>query len=180
MSGGLLGRVVASLTSAGIRHAVIGAGALALHGVSRSTFDIDLFTTNAAALVASTWAGLKADPGVHVDIRRGDSADPLLGVVRCSMADERDVDVVVGRQAWQTDVVARAVPVDLSGVELSVVTPADLILLKLYAGGPQDLWDIEQLLATGARQQLAEEVDNRIDNLPRDARATWSRIRTPR
>ena len=50
MTPGLLNAVVATLGAAHIRHALIGAGALASHGISRSTFDIDLFTTDPAAL----------------------------------------------------------------------------------------------------------------------------------
>ena len=45
---------------------------------------------------------------------------------------------------------------------LPIVTPADLILLKLYAGGSQDHWDIEQLLARDDRDVLVETVNSRI------------------
>jgi hypothetical protein len=35
-----------------------------------------------------------------------------------------------------------------------VATAGDLIALKLYAGGPQDAWDVEHLLQTGDRAAL--------------------------
>ena len=40
----LLDRVAAILDRAGARYAVIGASAMAAHGVARSTYDIDLLT----------------------------------------------------------------------------------------------------------------------------------------
>lgn len=89
-----------------------------------------------------------------MDIRLGDSDDPLAGVVRIRRETDRDVDVVVGRHRWQDEALRRAIAI--GGQSFRVVDQADLILLKLYAGGSQDRWDIEQLLAldlTGAATQ---------------------------
>jgi hypothetical protein len=83
----------------GVRFALIGAGALAVHGVARSTFDLDLFTTDARVLDAALWAEVVRS-GASVDVRLGDSEDPLAGVIRRS-GDERDVDVAVGRADWR-------------------------------------------------------------------------------
>lgn len=176
MTGSLLEQVTAALDGVGARYALVGAGALAVHGIARSTFDLDLFTTDAAALEPATWARLAADSRVQVEVRRGDADDPLAGVVRLATAGERDIDVVVGRWPWQTDVVERARPVVVTGVRLPVVGPADLILLKLYAGGSQDSWDIEQLLASDDRPRLVDEVETRLDRLPGECRRTWARI----
>lgn len=46
----LLERVVDRLASEAVPHALIGAAALAAAGVSRSTFDIDLLTTDRRVL----------------------------------------------------------------------------------------------------------------------------------
>ncbi|MCX6546345.1 MAG: hypothetical protein NTV05_18285 [Acidobacteria bacterium] len=97
MSGSLLEQVTAALDGVGARYALAGAGALAVHGVARSTFDLDLFTTDAAALEPATWARLGADSRVQIEVCRGDADDPLAGVVRLATAGERDIDVVVGR-----------------------------------------------------------------------------------
>jgi hypothetical protein len=172
----LLEQVTAALDRADVRYALAGAGALAVHGIARSTFDLDLFTTNTAALNPETWSAFLPGSGVQLDIRRGDADDPLGGVVRLGAAGQRDVDVVVGRWPWQTEVVDRARPVTTSGIQLPVVGASDLILLKLYAGGSQDCWDIEQLLAGGFRRTLVEEVNARIERLPAECRRTWARI----
>src|SRR5437870_1654524 len=75
------------------------------------------------------------------------SSSIVAGVVRCRVAGERDVDVIVGKHAWQAEILTRAAPIRRGGRDLPTAEVADLILLKLYAGGSQDRWDIEQLLA---------------------------------
>lgn len=81
---------------------------MAAHGVSRSTFDTNLFTVDPTVLVEGMWQAL-VQHGFAIDIRRGDDDDPLLGVVRC-IHEEHAIDLVVGRAAWQREVIARAVP----------------------------------------------------------------------
>jgi hypothetical protein len=103
---------------------------MAAHGVSRSTLDVDLLTTDARVLDQRMW---HAAQGASTDIRLGDADDPLLGVVRVRR-DERQVDVIVGRHAWQTAIVDGARPVDIEGESIPVADAAGLILLKLYAG----------------------------------------------
>jgi len=171
----LLGRVASLLDRARIAAAVIGASALAVHGVARSTYDVDLLTTDARALQDHTWHSL-AEGGVSVEIRRGDDDDPLRGVVRVTKSGERTVDVVVGRHAWQTAAVDTATPARILGVEVPVVDRASLILLKLYAGGPQDLWDIEQLMADTTAETV-RQVDAILSELPASSRLLWKPLR---
>lgn len=172
----LLVQVSVELAARGIPHAMIGAGALAVHGVSRSTFDVDLFTVDRTALHPGTWAALGAR-GVAVDVRAGDDADPLAGVVRLAASDQRTVDVVVGRHAWQAEIARRAIRASIAGASVPVAVPADLILLKLYAGGPQDAWDVQQLLASApAVAALEAEVERGLVDLPADAVALWREI----
>jgi hypothetical protein len=58
-----------------------------------------------------------------------------------------------------------------------VVGAADLVLLKLYAGGSQDCWDIEQLLADVDTAAIVAQVDSRIAMLPAHAAELWRRLR---
>jgi len=152
---------------------------MAAHGVSRSTLDIDLLVTDASCLDGAVWEAL-AREGVPLTVRRGDAEDPLAGVVRLGGAPEASVDLVVGRFPWQAHVVERAVESSLEGVRVPVARAADLILLKLYAGGPQDAWDVEQLLAGPARATLVAEVEAALGALPEDARRLWARIAAAR
>lgn len=167
----LLEEVRSILEAAGIRHALIGALALSAYGVNRATVDLDLFATDALCLRPDLWAGL-GDRGIDVDIRKGDSTDPLAGVVRFHAPGENPLDVVVGKFPWQARLLERAEP--LGGA--LVVRAADLVLLKLYAGGLQDAWDVQQLLARPFREDLVREVESRLSELPARCRKLWDKI----
>jgi hypothetical protein len=155
--------------------ALIGAGAMAVHGVSRSTRDLDVLVAGPECLTFAYWEPLRAT-GVILDIRRGDEADPLAGVVRLRLGAEPPLDVVVGKSAWQAGVLDRAQEISIGGISVPVVRRVDLILLKLFAGGPQDAWDIEQLLAVPERAALEQEVEGQLAALPEESRQLWIRI----
>lgn len=167
----LLDEIRSTLDAAGIRHALIGALALSAYGVNRATVDLDLFAADASCLRPELWAGLR-DRGIDVEVRKGDAADPLAGVVRFRAPGESPIDVVVGKYLWQARVLERAEPV---GGTL-VVRAADLVLLKLYAGGLQDAWDVQQLLARPFRDDLVREVESRLSDLPARCRKLWKKI----
>jgi hypothetical protein len=112
--------------------------------------------------------------GARVDVRRGDESDPLAGVVRIAARGERPVDLVVGRFPWQERVVSRAIR---PGEGPAIVQPADLVLLKLFAGGAQDQWDIQQLLGLPDASRWIDEVDANVGDLPPDARERWRTLR---
>jgi hypothetical protein len=171
----LLDHAERHLEDRGVSSAMIGAGALAIHGVSRSTFDRDLLVSDRRVLDSNFWSDLRA--GVSVDSRRGDAADPLAGVVRCHQPGERDVDIVVIHAPWVDAVLMRAVSRETGGAAGRVVTAADLILLKLYAAGSQDRWDIEQLLALDSSGTVRRDVDQRITGLPVRCRPLWAELR---
>ena len=171
----LLDRVTAVLDGAGVRYAVIGAAAMAAHGVARSTHDIDILIVAQVCLDPGLWTPL-ADAGVDVSVNRGDAADPLAGVVRFEEPGKRPVDLVVGRHRWQTRVLDRAQPAVIHGSRVPAVQARDLVALKLFAGGAQDGWDIAQLLAGPDREALIAEVTANIDDLPAHCHSLWKRI----
>jgi hypothetical protein len=118
------------------------------------------------------WGPLTAD-GARVARRRGDDEDPLAGVVRIVLADDTNIDVVVGRWAWERDLVARAGRTAVYGVTIGVPATSDLILLKLAAGGHLDLHDAAALLALGDRERVIAEVESRIGDVRPDVRPLW-------
>ena len=172
----LLAEIAALLRRHGAPFAVVGAAALAVHGVVRATGDLDLLALDVGFLEDTAWRALRAT-GCDVDIRRGDPDDPFAGAVRVRRGEGEQVDVLLGRSAWQAGVLERAVPHPVAGARVPVVSPADLVLLKLYAGGPQDAWDILQLLAGDDAGAVAREVEQRLPTLPLECRALWARIR---
>lgn len=170
----LLDRVAALLDERGAAHALIGAAALAAAGIARSTYDVDLLTLDAGILQPEYWGELRAE-GIAVDVRRGDAADPLAGVVRLERGLDRPVDLIVGRHAWQARAIQRA---SRPQGGIPIVLPRDLVLLKLYAGGTQDLWDIRELLQGPDADRLAVEIEGDLNGLPASMRALWATLRS--
>lgn len=170
----LLREIAACLRAGHVPFALVGAAALAAHGVARASLDLDLLVTDVQVLHPDFWRSVTAQAAVEV--RRGDVDDPLAGVVRCGVGSLRPVDVVVGRHRWQREAIERARPVGVEGVTMPVVTAVDLVLLKLFAGGIQDELDIRLLLATPDGEVIARNVDAAVTVLPEGARALWKRL----
>ena len=173
----LLGSVAATLRAHGTPFALIGAGAMAVHGVSRSTRGLDVLVTDLACLVSVYWDRAKLDD-VDITLHRGDADDPLAGAVRLRPREGGGpLDVVIGRSGRMSGVLERAAESEVDGIHVPVARRADLILLKLYAGGPQDAWDIEQLLAGAETDAVIADVERELPRLPPHASHFWLRIR---
>jgi len=171
----LLFKVAEVLEEAGIDFVVIGASAMAVHGVSRSTLDVDLLTIDHRALQQETWESL-VEEKAEVIVRFGGVQDPLRGAVQIESAAQRPVDLIVGHGGWQAGIFVRAIRGTVGGIDLPVADRMDLILLKLYAGGHQDLWDIQQLLGTDRSEELQERVETALKDLPPGMRRSWLKI----
>lgn len=166
--------IAAALDEAGIEHCVIGAVALAAWGFARFTADIDLLTMSTAVLDRGFWPPELA--GRIAEVRRGDDDDPLAGVVRFQPAPA--VEIIVGRGEIMRDAVASAVEHEL--LDARVASPIPLALLKLEAGGPQDIADLHQLAEV--RRRLAPEEDflatleSRVPRLSDWGKRSWERF----
>jgi hypothetical protein len=171
----LLSEVADYLDTAEVAFAVIGATALAVHGASRSTLDVDVLTTDQRILREAFWAKAPLTDA-EIDIRWGDVSDPLVGIVQVSRPHDRPVDIIVGAAPWQTRLLEEATVHTIHGAATPVVDRVGLILLKLYAGGPQDRWDITQLLQAHGAEALAPRVAARLDRLPKHCRSLWEQI----
>ena len=83
----------------------------------------------------------------------------------------RGIDVaMIGAAALAAHGVSRAT----ADLDLLVVAASDLVLLKLYAGGPQDAWDIDQLL--NVDPGIAAQVEAGLGSLPADCADLWRSI----
>ncbi len=173
----LLAEVVSRLELASLGHAMIGATAMAALGASRSTQDLDILTVDRAVLRHSFWRPLESS-GASVEVRTGDIQDPLVGVARVTREGDRPVDVIVGEAPWQERILSEASRRKVADVEVPVVDEVGLVLLKIYAGGPQDRWDIEQLMANSRnREKTTELIDERVADLPPRCRRLWDRVK---
>jgi hypothetical protein len=164
----LLARVVSKLEQMGVPCALIGGVALAFHGIDRATEDTDLLATEPSILSSSLWEDLRSE-GIIVGVTEGDHDDPLRGVVRIESAEL--IDIVVPRGRWQDDVLARRLDRVILGERIPVVDAADLILLKIDAGGLIDLIDVELLIRHDP--SLRGIVETRLEQLPRRMKVAW-------
>jgi hypothetical protein len=158
----LAAHVAVEAEKLGIKTALIGAAALAVHGYARGTQDIDLAAVVLPLGPLSQLAQRLQAEGLYTELRLPDEDDPLGGVLVIAES-EAGFDVVevvnflnplrrVANPAAQA--IARAFPLD--GVGLHCVALADLVALKLYAGGMSDHADIVQLLARNSGVDLNE------------------------
>jgi len=161
-------QVVGYLEAHDVACAVIGGVALGAHGIARATLDVDILVADPSVLEPGFWARLagRRPP----EIRRGDPDDPLLGVARFA-TDTLAVDIIVGRPPLAGDIVSRRILLDVGVGRLPFADRGDLILLKLLAGGPQDLLDIELLLA--ADPTVRAIVEERLGGAPPHVCETW-------
>lgn len=65
----------------------------------------------------------------------------------CHAPSGIDVDVLVAELVLEEEIVARATTYKVAKVSVPLATPEDLVILKAIAGRPQDLLDIDALLA---------------------------------
>jgi predicted nucleotidyltransferase len=136
--------VVKSLNSHKVRYVVIGGNAVALHGVPRNTFDLDIMIEPTEANAGRLLAALR-------DVGFG-TAD-LVTTLRVSQAqittfnDWVPLDVMTRvpglsfATVWKNRMVRKS-----GGVRVPFLGRRDLIRSKRAAGRPQDLEDVRQLL----------------------------------
>lgn len=150
----VVARIVRLLDARGLRSALVGAAALAVHGYSRATEDVDIgVATPSLELLRACAEDIRAALGLVVDVTMPDADDPLGGVITIHGAAIRQVQVInfvnpigmgdhPGREA-----IAQSFDVKLGGATASVVDLAHLVAMKLYAGGMKSKADVVELLA---------------------------------
>jgi len=57
-------------------------------------------------------------------------------------------DILWAHKRWQREALVRTITLSVSGFDVFILHPEALVLMKLEAGGPQDLLDVEALLST--------------------------------
>jgi hypothetical protein len=171
-SGVIDAKVLAHLEGKGISCAVIGALALAAHGAPRYSADVDLMVMDPSILSPSFWEGHGLG---NVDIRSGESDDPLGGVVR--FEGTLPLDVIVGKSRAARFALDNAM--HHPQLPCKVVTPLGLALLKLEAGGMSDLQDLAMLREAQHRLtgwNLHQAVESQLPLLKQDAQNNWKKF----
>jgi len=134
----------AILAKTSIPHCLIGAAALGAWGRPRATRDLDILVLVDEELRARLIAQLSLSD-IRVNQRWLD-ANPMAKerVTRFTAPSCPDypLDIIYAADGHERETLARAQMVLLQGLSLTVVSPEDLILLKLKASRPTDFDDV--------------------------------------
>jgi hypothetical protein len=153
----LLLDVVDVLAAHSIDYAVIGALAASLHGAGRASLDAGLVVS------ASVMEGMGINDalkraGHTTEFRRGGLEDAIPGLVRVSDSFGNQVDVLLGIRGLDPKAFSRTVEVPLEGTRLRFVGREDFIAMKAAAGGPIDLVDAGNAIASDPKSLDVELV----------------------
>jgi hypothetical protein len=123
---------------------LVGAHALAVHGLVRATKDLDVWVRPDPTNAERVLAALEAFGAPRMDLTRDDLTRPgtiyQIGVPPLRIDVITDIDGVTFADAWP-----ERVQVSLEGVDVPVLSRRHLIANKRTAGRLQDLADVEHL-----------------------------------
>ena len=134
-----------------IPYAVMGGIAVRIHGIPRPTYDVDLaITAKADRLERLFDEAERVGYTIPATYRGGwvdRVADMPLVKLRTYVEEGKgiDVDLFITESAFQESLMARRMKCDILDRHIDVVSPEDLVLLKLLAGRPRDLGDIQDV-----------------------------------
>jgi hypothetical protein len=134
-----------------VPYAVMGGLAVRAYGVPRPTYDVDVLLTVTDDQLPLLFDRVE-DAGYTVpEAYRSGWVDRIEGMplvkFRIYRPDNRsiDVDVFIEQTAYQREIMNRRQRADLSIGPVWVITPEDIVLLKLVAGRSRDMGDIEDV-----------------------------------
>lgn len=142
------------LTEKGYAYAVMGGLAVRVHSIPRPTHDVDLTILIDRSKLPELYQSLEhLGHTIPESYRRG-WVDEVAGMplikVRTYVNESTgvDIDMFLAETSFQRSYLARRVEVAVKDKKLWVVTPEDLILLKLLASRPRDILDVADILFT--------------------------------
>ncbi len=144
---------IAGVVAAHGAFAVVGATARNAWAPPRATTDLDLAVVADADVLHALEAALD-DLGYRCVRRQqaepSDSLPDLL-IFRSESAELRQVDLLVAKTPFEESALERAIPIDVAGTTVPVVSPEDLIVYKLLADRPRDRDDVRAVVRTQER-----------------------------
>ncbi|MGD0897963.1 MAG: nucleotidyl transferase AbiEii/AbiGii toxin family protein [Thermoguttaceae bacterium] len=140
----------------GVPYALMGGLAVRVYGIPRPTYDVDFTVAIARSRLPELYAAVR-DLGYTVPEQYATGwVDNVAGmpVVKVRLYLEGrgiDVDIFLAESDYQREVIARRTRQEIEGRAVWLVSPEDLILLKLIAHRPRDLGDVGDILFTQGR-----------------------------
>lgn len=136
--------MLSALSEAGVDFLIVGAHALAAHGVPRATGDLDIWVRPTADNAQRTLAALQAFGAPLADLTREDLTRPdtvfQMGLPPARIDILSGITAVSFDEAWD-----RRVVIQLLGRPVAVLSKADFVTNKTALGRPKDLADMALL-----------------------------------
>ncbi len=133
--------ILSTFIAEGVEFLLVGAYALAVHGVPRATGDIDLWVRTSPENASRIWNALAKFSAPVSDVSTDDLATP--GLIYQIGVTPRRIDVITSidgigfDEAW-----ASRIEVSIDGMTIPVLGREELIRNKRTAGRPKDLLDL--------------------------------------
>ena len=141
----LMADVAEFLATQGVRYAVIGAMAAAVHGVVRASLDADAVVTLPVQEARALRQSL-IEAGFEAQLRVGDVDDPIPALLEIRDRHGNRVDLLIGLRGMDPEALNRTRQVVLAGTTLEIVGREDFVAMKAFAGGPVDLADARAVM----------------------------------
>src|SRR5207244_5479728 len=136
--------MLSALCAAGAEFLIVGAHALAAHGLPRATGDLDLWVRPTAANAERVLAALRSFGAPLFDLTREDLTRAgtvfQIGMVPCRIDILTSVSGLEFDAAWEG-----RLGLEVEGLSVACLGRADLVANKRAAGRPKDLADVATL-----------------------------------
>ena len=136
--------MLSELSAAGAEFIIVGAHALAVHGLPRATGDLDIWIRSTPENAGKVWKALMVFGAPLDQLSMNDLSTPgiifQIGVVPCRIDILTDIDGVEFDEAW-----ANRRYIKIHGIDIPVIGMQELLKNKKAAGRPQDIADVTRL-----------------------------------
>ena len=135
----------------GYRYAIMGGLAARVLGIPRPTYDVDFTLAVSRDLLPELFDAAE-NAGYHVPVAyRSGWVDTVAGmpIVKLGMqlgSQGIDIDVFIAESTFQESILARRSKHDIGGKPVWLVSPEDLIVLKVLANRDRDRGDVLDVL----------------------------------
>ena len=139
--------VIGVFDSPGLDYAIMGGSAVRVYGIPRATYDVDFTTALHRDSLPELYRRAQELGYTVPDVYLQGWIDqvggmPLIKIRLLLDGREIDVDIFLAESPYQVSLLDRRRWAKLNGIDAWLVSPEDLVLLKLLANRPRDVADV--------------------------------------
>lgn len=144
-----------------VSYALIGGMAVSAWGMVRATKDIDFLVRLAKRESAlSEFETVLKKHKIKFTARKGDFSDPIGLLIDLQVpvqAKHVSVQLIIATKLWEEKFSKTTVKVNIGESSIPVIKAEELIIMKLKAGGPLDIYDVKQLIKINKNSKNFDE-----------------------